>query len=219
MLHNGPPHMSNEGFAYAKRMMDVQNRLYHDEYKCNFTSVIPTNVFGENDNYNLQDSHVFPALIHKCYLAKRDNAPLVVGGTGAPLRQFVYSRDLARVILWVLRSYNEIDPVIVSPDPEAEVPIRQLVEMIAEGMDFHGSYCTFTFTFTRVCLNITIFCPFCSVSGEIQWDKTKTDGQFRKTVSNAKLRGYLPDFQFTPLQEGIRRACKWFIENFDKARR
>lgn len=192
MLHNGPPHFSNEGYAYSKRMVDVQNRLYHDEYGCNFTSVIPTNIFGENDNYNLQDSHVIPGLIHKCYLAKRDHTPLVVSGTGTPLRQFIYSHDLARLMLWVLRSYNEISPIILSVDPEAEVSIRQVVEIIVEVMDFHG---------------------------EVQWDKSKADGQFKKTADNAKFRRYLPNFQFTPIREGIRLAAKWFVENYETARK
>jgi GDP-L-fucose synthase len=70
MIHNGPPHFSNEAYAYAKRMIDVQNRIYNSEYGCNFTSVIPTNIYGANDNYHLEDSHVIPGLIHKVYLAK-----------------------------------------------------------------------------------------------------------------------------------------------------
>jgi GDP-L-fucose synthase len=72
MVHNGPPHTSNEGYAYAKRMIDVMNRCYKDEYGCNFTSIIPTNIFGAHDNYSIEDGHVIPGLIHKCYNAKRD---------------------------------------------------------------------------------------------------------------------------------------------------
>lgn len=76
MVHNGPPHTSNEGYAYAKRLIDVQSRAYNRQYlssssqKRLFTSVIPTNVYGLHDNFHLQDAHVVPALIHKCYLAK-----------------------------------------------------------------------------------------------------------------------------------------------------
>merc|ERR1711998_465559 len=71
MIHNGPPHPSNEGYAYAKRMIDVQNRCYKEQYGCNFTSVIPTNIFGPHDNFNIEDGHVLPGLIHKCYTAKQ----------------------------------------------------------------------------------------------------------------------------------------------------
>lgn len=70
-MHNGPPHSSNYGYAYAKRMVDVMNRGYRDQYGHNYTSVIPTNIYGPHDNYNLQDSHVIPGLIHKTYLAMR----------------------------------------------------------------------------------------------------------------------------------------------------
>lgn len=73
MVHNGPPHPSNEGYAYAKRMLDVQNRLYNEAYGNKFVSVIPTNIFGPHDNYNLEDSHVIPGLIHKCHIAKGNN--------------------------------------------------------------------------------------------------------------------------------------------------
>jgi GDP-L-fucose synthase len=113
-------------------LIDCCYSAYHEQYGCHFTSVIPTNVFGPHDNYNLEDSHVLPGLTHKCYLAKRktwnrffillltslssteNNTPFVVGGTGKPLRQFIYSRDLAKLFIWTLREYQEIDPIILS---------------------------------------------------------------------------------------------------------
>lgn len=72
MIHNGAPHSSNIGYAYAKRMIDVLNVCYHEEYGCNFTSIIPTNIYGPHDNYNIEDGHVIPGLIHKTYLAKKN---------------------------------------------------------------------------------------------------------------------------------------------------
>ena len=80
MIHNGPPHESNFGYSYAKRMIDIQNTAYHVQYGDNFTSIIPTNVFGPHDNFDLQDSHVIPGLIHKCYLAKSNQFSLQVRG-------------------------------------------------------------------------------------------------------------------------------------------
>jgi GDP-L-fucose synthase len=74
MVHNGPPHSSNAGYAYAKRMIDVMNRAYNDQYKCNFTSIIPTNIYGPHDNYSIEDGHVIPGLIHKTYLAKKNGS-------------------------------------------------------------------------------------------------------------------------------------------------
>eukprot|EP00755_Sulcionema_specki_P001147 Sspe_Gene.116397::Locus_105613_Transcript_1_1_Confidence_1.000_Length_734::g.116397::m.116397/K02377/TSTA3, fcl; GDP-L-fucose synthase len=86
MLHKGPAHEGLIGYAMAKRMVDIMNRCYHKEYGCKFTSVIPTNIFGPHDNYNLEDAHVIPALIHKCYIAKQDGTPLTIMGSGKPLR-------------------------------------------------------------------------------------------------------------------------------------
>lgn len=192
MVHNGPPHSSNFGYSYAKRMIDIQNRAYHDQYGCMFTSVIPTNIYGPHDNFNLEDSHVIPGLIHKCYLAKRSGECLVVFGSGKPLRQFIYSKDLARLFLWVLRHYTETDPIILSVGEEQEVSIADVAAFIVEAMDFKG---------------------------EIIFDISKPDGQFKKTANNEKLKHYLPDFQFTPIHTAIDETVKWFVENYDSARK
>ncbi|KAG7268733.1 hypothetical protein CRUP_034567 [Coryphaenoides rupestris] len=101
MIHNGPPHESNFGYSYAKRMIDVYNRAYFEQNGRSYTSVIPTNVFGPHDNFNIEDGHVLPGLIHKAYVAQKEGKPLVVWGSGTPRRQFIYSLDLARLILWV----------------------------------------------------------------------------------------------------------------------
>ncbi|ESO89254.1 hypothetical protein LOTGIDRAFT_205768 [Lottia gigantea] len=191
MVHNGPPHSSNFGYSFAKRMIDVQNRGYHTQHGCNFTSVIPTNVFGPYDNFNLEDGHVLPGLINKVHTAKKNSTPFVVWGTGSPRRQFIYSLDLARLFLWVLREYNEIDPIILSVGEEDEVSIREAAELVVEAMDFKG---------------------------EVKYDTEKSDGQFKKTASNAKLRKYLPDFKFTPIKQAIKETCNWFEQNPDKVR-
>merc|ERR1712156_818373 len=116
MVHNGPPHPSNFGYSYAKRMIDVQNKAYHEQHGCMFTSIIPCNVFGPHDNFNIQQGHVIPGLINKACQAKKDGTPFEIWGTGAPLRQFIYSLDLARLTVWVLREYQEIQPIILATD-------------------------------------------------------------------------------------------------------
>jgi len=191
MIHLGPPHDSNFGYATAKRLIDIQNKGYAAQYGLKYTSVIPTNVFGPHDNFNLEDSHVIPALIHKVHLAQKNNTPLTVFGTGKPLRQFVYSVDLAKLIVWVLRSYEEVDPIILSVDEAAEISIKDAVDLVVKAFDFKG---------------------------EIIWDSSKSDGQFKKTASNGKLRKYLPDFKFTPIEEAIDITVKWFLANQDRAR-
>ncbi|KAI5929527.1 GDP-L-fucose synthase [Manis javanica] len=192
MIHNGPPHSSNFGYSYAKRMIDVQNRAYFQQHGCAFTAVIPTNVFGPHDNFNIEDGHVLPGLIHKVHLAKSSGSALTVWGTGKPRRQFIYSLDLARLFLWVLREYREVEPVILSVGEEDEVSIQEAAEAVVEAMDFHG---------------------------EITFDTTKSDGQFKKTASNGKLRAYLPDFEFTPFKQAVKETCAWFSDNYEQARK
>lgn len=192
MVHNGPPHDSNFGYSYAKRMIDVQNKGYQAQHGVKFTSVIPTNVFGPHDNFNMQDGHVLPGLFHKIHNAKRDGTPFVIWGTGSALRQFIYSRDLARLFLWTMREYNEIDPIILSVDEKDEVSIKEAAEAIIKAADFKG---------------------------EVQYDRTKADGQHKKTASNLKLRKYLPDFKFTPFEVAIQETYDWFEKNYETARK
>jgi len=193
MIHDGPPHSSNEPYAYAKRMIDVQNRSYARQYGCNFTSIIPTNIYGPHDNWNLQDSHVIPGLVHKFYNAKRAGEKVVVCGTGAPLRQFIYSLDLAKLAIWVLRNYDLPEPIILSVDEQDEIRIRDVVDSIANAIGFDPE--------------------------NIVYDHTKSDGQLKKTASNAKLRKLYPDFRFTPFAEGIAKTVKWFEDNYEIARK
>jgi len=192
MVHSGPPHFSNEGYAYAKRMIDVMNRCYKEEYGCNFTSIIPTNIYGPHDNFSIEDGHVIPGLIHKCYLAKKNGTDLTIWGTGKPLRQFIYSHDLARLTVWVMRSYHSPDPIILSVGEEDEVSIADVAHGVAKAMNFQG---------------------------KIVFDTTKSDGQYKKTANNAKLRSLYPEFKFTPIEEGLKEACEWFEANYESARK
>lgn len=192
MVHNGPPHSSNFGYSYSKRMIDVQNRAYHAQHGCQYTSVVPTNVFGPYDNFNLEDGHVLPGLIHKAHVAQKENQPFVIWGTGSPRRQFIYSLDLARLMIWVLREYNEIDPIILSVGEEDEVSIKEAADAVLKAMDFKG---------------------------EVIQDTSKSDGQFKKTASNAKLRKYLPDFKFTDFNYAVKETCDWFLQNYETARK
>ncbi|XP_045417273.1 GDP-L-fucose synthase isoform X6 [Lemur catta] len=165
---------------------------YFQQHGCTFTAVIPTNVFGPHDNFNIEDGHVLPGLIHKVHLAKSSGSALTVWGTGKPRRQFIYSLDLAQLFIWVLREYSEVDPIILSVGEEDEVSIQEAAEAVVEAMDFHG---------------------------EVTFDTTKSDGQFKKTASNRKLRAYLPDFRFTPFKQAVKETCAWFTDNYEQARK
>ena len=152
---------------------------YKEEFGCNFTSAIPTNVFGPHDNLyvcpmiesylyiyitvhsDLEDSHVIPGLIHKCYLAKKNGTPFVVAGTGRPLRQFIYSIDLAKLFIWMLREYDDVEPVILSGasrvfnsspsggslvdssaivGEDEEVSIKDVADAIVKAVGYEGEY-------------------------------------------------------------------------------
>lgn len=191
-IHLGPPHGSNFGYAHGKRLVDVQNHAYNDQFGDMFTSVIPTNIFGPHDNYDLEQSHVIPGLIHKCYLAKKNNTEFIVAGTGTPLRQFIYSRDLAKLFIWVLREYDEIDPVILSVGEDEEVSIKEVADAIVSAVGFTGEY---------------------------KFDTTKADGQHRKPASNEKLIKQIGGFEFTPFQEAIKESVDWFLDNYESGAR
>jgi len=190
MIHQGPPHNSNEPYAYAKRMIDVMNRAYYQQYQKIFTSVIPTNIYGPYDNFHLEDSHVIPALIHKCYLAKHneEKQPFVCFGSGKPLRQFIYSKDLARLMIWTINNYEDVSPLILSVDENEEISIKDVVDSIVSAMDYKGP---------------------------LEWDTSKADGQYKKTASNEKLRKLYPEFEFTKFEDGVKETVDWFNANFE----
>tara|TARA_R110002167_G_scaffold20002_14_gene73478 strand:- start:2308 stop:3210 length:903 start_codon:yes stop_codon:yes gene_type:complete len=189
-IHLGAPHWSNYGYAYSKRMLGVQTEVYRDQYNVNFVSVIPTNIYGPNDNFNLENGHVIPSLIHKCYLAKKNNTDFTVWGSGNPLREFIHSKDVGELANWALENYDESEPIIFSTSEE--ITIKDLVGLIVDNMNF---------------------------TGKVIFDETKPEGQFRKPADNSKLRSYLPDFKFTPIEEGIKDTVNWFITNYETCRK
>ena len=186
----GEPHESNYPYAYAKRMADVQIRAYREQYGINYTSIIPSNIYGPNDNFSLEHGHVMPMLIHKLYLAKKNKTDFTVWGSGKPLREFVYSKDIAKVAEWALFNYEGTDPLIVSGDEE--ISIKDLVGLLVDEFKFKG---------------------------KVIFDKTKPDGQLRKPSDNSKIKELMPDFEYTPFEKGIKETVNWFIENYDEARK
>lgn len=136
-LHLGPPHPSNVGYSYAKRMLSVMCRTYNHDYQANIQCLIPTNIYGKNDNYHLTDAHVIPALIHKCYLA---DTTVVIPGTGIAKRQFILDSDLAKIIKRVQESNPplEFDSLICSGDQE--VSIADVVSIISKSFNIRVQY-------------------------------------------------------------------------------
>ena len=190
MLHDGAPHTSNFGYSYAKRMLDVHSRAIKEQYGLNYICVIPTNIYGPNDNFNLDDSHVVPALIHKCYLAKKNKTDLVVWGSGKPIREFIYSEDVGELTQLILDEYDGPGPLIISSGEE--ISIKDLVDLIVKAMKFKG---------------------------KIVFDDSKPDGQYRKTTSNLLLKTVFPKYKFTKLKQGIKKTVDWFVENYESCRK
>lgn len=191
ILHNGPPHYSNYGYAYAKRMIDVMSRSYNETFnKTFFQTIIPTNIFGPNDNFNIEKGHVIPSLIHKCYIAKMNDEDFIIKGDGSARRQFIYSLDMAKLIKMCITDYNSDIPLILSTSDEYS--IREVVEAIVSIFGFNGN---------------------------IVYDTSYANGQFRKTVSNKKLLQHFPDFKFTPFYSALETTIKWFVDNYETCRK
>lgn len=191
MLHNGPPHTSNDAYAYAKRMLHIQCKSYRETYGDNFVCVIPTNVYGPNDNFNLLDGHVIPSLIHQCYLAIQDGAAFVVKGSGKPLRQFIYSEDLAELLMWSLLNCED-ELLILSVPEQDEIHISDVANIIAKHMGYKNL---------------------------IVYDEGYSDGQYKKTADNRRLQEMYGRYNFTNIDEGIRKTVEWFVGNYATSRK
>jgi GDP-L-fucose synthase len=184
-LLTGPLEPTNEWYAVAKIAGIKMCQAYRRQYGCDFISAMPTNMYGPNDNYDLQSSHVLPALIRKFHEAKAANAPAVTcWGTGSPLREFLYSDDLARACVFLLENYSEEQ--LINVGSASEVTVRELTETIKRVIGF---------------------------AGQIVWDKAKPDGTPRKLMDNSRLfaLGWRPQVE---LEAGVRLAYQDFLKRF-----
>ena len=189
-IHLGAPHHSNYGYAYAKRMLDVQTRMYREQYGVDYICVVPTNIYGIGDNFNIESGHVIPSLIHKCYLAKKNNIDFVVWGSGTSLREFIFSEDIGKLTTWALDNYDEEEPIIFTTSQE--ISIKDAVDIVVEYMNFKG---------------------------KVVFDTSLPDGQFRKPADNSKLMSYIPNFRFVSLEEGLRKTMEWFEDSYPNIRK
>jgi GDP-L-fucose synthase len=123
-------------------------------------------------------------------LARENKTPLTIWGSGKPLREFIFSKDVAKLTEWVLHNYNENEPIILSTSEE--ISINEVVGMIVELMNFKG---------------------------DVIFDSSKPDGQFRKPSDNSKIKHYLPKFEFTPLYSGLKETIEYFEKNYNLVRK
>ena len=189
-LQDGPPHFSNSGYAYAKRMGQVMADLMNDvgDYG-KVISVIPTNLYGPHDNFSIEDGHVIPSLIGKAFFASHNNLSLDVWGDGSPLREFLYVEDVADIIEIILEKYKSTKPLILSHGQE--VPISDAVKEIAK------------------CTGLT----------EVNYQVDKPNGQHRKPSDPSELLKLIGDYKFTSLSDGIKKSVNFYIENYPNVRK
>ena len=167
------------------------SRAYRQQYDCNFITAIPNNLYGENDNFDLENSHVVPAIIRKVWEAKLNNKSFIeCWGDGTPLREFTYSGDIAKIILFLLENYNEPSPINIGNTKEYS--IKESVEIICKYLNYHG---------------------------KILWQSEEPSGQHRKPSCNNKLLelGWKREW-YTPFNEGIQKTCDWFIKTYPNIR-
>jgi GDP-L-fucose synthase len=183
-LLTGPLEVTNEPYALAKIAGIKLCQAYARQYGANFISVMPTNIYGPNDNFDLQNSHVLAALLRKTHEAKvSGKASIVVWGTGAPRREFLHSEDLADAVAFLIEHYDS--PEIINVGCGRDVTIRELAELVCDVVGFTGT---------------------------LEFDNTKPDGTPRKLLDVSKLtkQGWQAKI---PLREGIESTYEWFLKN------
>lgn len=186
-LMTGPLEETNDAYAVAKIAGIKMCQSYNEQYKTNFVSVMPTNLYGPFDNFDLQSSHVLPALIHKFHNAKVGNKKeVILWGTGNVYREFLYVDDMADACVFLMRKYDSSE--IINIGSGKDLKIKELAQIIKKIVGF---------------------------SGKIKWDKTKPDGTPKKQLDVSRLfsLGWKPKIS---LVEGINKEYEWFLNNFSE---
>jgi GDP-L-fucose synthase len=184
-LHLGPPTKTNFAYGYAKRCMAVQMDAYNEQFNTSYSYLIPCNLYSEHDHFEGNKSHFVSSLIKKIFTAKSNNQEYIeLFGSGNPLRQFMYAEDLAKAIALTLENEGRFNYNVCTPE---NLSIKQIAEIALVACDAGHL--------------------------KILWDKTKPDGQFRKDASSDKFLNDYPNFQFTPLSDGIKKT---FLKKFNE---
>lgn len=188
-LHYGEPHNSNYPYAYAKRMTQVLSQIAREK-GFNYQNLIPCNLYGFNDNYNLEKSHLIPALIRKFYLASKDkNYQIEIWGDGTPIREFIFANDIPKIIEIILLNNFKFNEMIISPNTNHS--INQIAIML-------NNY-------------------FLNKSKDFIYDKNKPNGQIKKQTDSEKFKIFCErfDFKLTSLEDGLKETINYFINTFE----
>jgi len=188
-IHNGEPHQSNFGYAYAKRMLEVHSRAIRKQYGYKYITAVPNNIYGPHDNFDLENGHVIPAIIRKVYEANTQGKTPIFWGDGRPLREFTYSKDVARALLWMIENYNSAVPLNIGTREETSI-----YDVVRTAQQILG------------------------VPVKSKWDDRFPSGQFKKPSSNNSFLSLNPEFRYTSLQDGLSETIEWFTKEYPNVR-
>ncbi len=183
-LQSSAPYQGNGGYGYAKRMLDVHTRLVATEEGFDWSSLTPVTMYGPHDSFDTESGHVVGSLIRRCWEAKSHGTPFNVWGSGHAVRQFVFVRDVARLLLERLEKPHGSATTIVAPDDG--LTIKSLAESVAHALNY---------------------------TGPIQFDPAQPEGVRVKRVRSATFAAQFPNFCFTPLQTGLSETVQWFVSH------
>jgi len=187
-LWDGYPEETNAPYGLAKKMLLVQSQAYRQQYGFNSIFLLPVNLYGPGDNFDLASSHVIPALIRKCIEAKEQGADEIVAwGDGSPTREFLYVEDAAEGIALATQYYNRSDPVNLGSN--FEISIKDLTELIARLTGFEG---------------------------RVRWDTSKPNGQPRRKLDTTRAKEYFGFSAKTNFEDGLRKTIDWYLANRSK---
>lgn len=181
-IWNGYPEETNAPYGLAKKMLLVQAQAYRQQYGFNAVYILPANLYGPRDHFDLEKSHVIPAMIRKFLDAKAQNAPAVtLWGTGAASREFLYVEDAAEGILAAAERYNSAEPCNLGTGQD--ITIRELAELVQR---------------------------LCGYKGKINWDSTKPDGQPKRRLDTTRAKSAFGFVAKTALEEGLKKTIEWY---------
>ena len=184
----GYPEETNAPYAWAKKMLLVLSQAYRQQYGCNFVFLLPVNLYGPRDNFDLNSSHVIPAMIRKFHEAAINNEPVVtLWGDGTPTREFLYVEDCAKAFVKTLESYDSPEPMNIGSGKE--IVMTDLANKIKELVGYVG---------------------------EIRWDSSKPNGQPRRCLDTSRAKEKIEWESTTTLDEGLKKTYQWFLENKEK---
>lgn len=188
MIHELPPVSVHLPYGHAKRMLEVHSRLCYEEFGLTYNCVIPTNIYGINDDFNMETGHVMGVLIHKAYLSYLNGVDFVVWGDGNQEREFLFTDDVSKITEWLLHNYKEKEPLILSTN--SPVKIKDIAYLIAERF---------------------------GVLNKLRFDTSAPSGQTNRSLDGTKLTEVYKN-NFTPIEEGLTKTIDWFLSKHPNIR-